>query len=182
MMKEPTKSAISANVNRNVLKIEMSCWKAVWLSLVNSSPVMASVSAGSTWATRSVSSSCETPSSPATEIQSNFPGSWSRPWSVAVSKRAVWAPPQVSRSPNLAMPTSSNDRVPCWSATSTRSPSTNSPSLADLASSTIWSGPFGGAPSTVHPLSAGDVSQFSPKLGAPVAGASGSPVLSRTRI
>ena len=70
MMNDPTKSAMSANTSRNVLKMPMIFWNASWLSAVNSLPVMASVPEGITDATRVVSSLWEMPLAPAMEIQS----------------------------------------------------------------------------------------------------------------
>ena len=70
--------------------------KASWLSSVNSAPVIASFPGGRTSAMRAVSSSCETPSSPATEIQSNLPGSPTSAWAVAgLEQRGRGAAPVV---------------------------------------------------------------------------------------
>ena len=105
MMNEPTKRATRANARRKVLKIAMIFWNASWLSLVNTAPVMASASGGRAAATRSWSTAWDTPSVPATEIQSNSPGSPTMACAVVVSKSAACAPPQVSSFPNRAMPT-----------------------------------------------------------------------------
>ena len=92
MMKAPTKSAMSANVSRKVLKKPSPCLTSLACSAAALLPVMASACGGITLAMRLRSSRSPTPLSEATVISLNLPVRFSTRWAVGVSKKTLVSP------------------------------------------------------------------------------------------
>ena len=75
MMNPPTSRATRAKISMKVLKNDNPWRRASWLSSVTVAPVTTSMPGGRTSPIRSTSSSCDTPSSAATEMLSSLPTS-----------------------------------------------------------------------------------------------------------